>query len=353
MHEGRHEALMKTNRPAYLAAACGLGAGMLLVKSRLRHRRDANISGQVVLITGGSRGLGFAMAREFGSLGCRVAICARSEDQLKEALALLRKEGIDAFAVPCDVTDLSQVQRMASDIRDHFGRIDILVNNAGEILVAPVENHTIEDFRRAMDVMFWGVLYPTLTVLPQMRARGSGRIAAIASIGGKVSVPHLSAYSCAKFAAVAFFEGLRAEMAPYGIRVTTIAPGLMRTGSYVNARFKGYSDREAAWFSAAASMPGISMGAERAASQAVAAIRKGTAEKVLSTPANVLARIQGAFPGLVPEVMSVVNRLLPGPSDDESQKTGTELQAKQGRVLDALTVLGRRAGVRLNQATAR
>jgi NAD(P)-dependent dehydrogenase (short-subunit alcohol dehydrogenase family) len=336
--------------PAYIAAACGLGVGMLLAKSRLR-RRASDIRGQVVLITGGSRGLGFAMAREFGKLGCRVAICARSRDQLEEAAALLRKEGINAYAVPCDVTDLLQVQRMANAVREHFGRIDILVNNAGEILVAPMENHTIEDFRKAMEVMFWGVLYPTLTVLPQMRARGSGRIAAITSIGGKVSVPHLSAYSCAKFAAVAFFEGLRAEMAPYGIRVTTIAPGLMRTGSYVNARFKGYSDREAAWFSAAASLPGISMGAERAARQAVKAIRTGAAEKILSTPANLLARIQGAFPGLVPEVMSVVNRLLPGPADGESQKTGTELQAKQGRVLDALTVLGRRAGARLNQAT--
>ena len=107
-----------------------------------------------------------------------------------------------------------------------------MVNNAGMIQVGPLATTTKEDFVTALDVMFWGTLYPTLAVLPQMRARGRGHIVNITSIGDLVSVPHLLPYTCAKFAAVGLSEGLRAELGPVGIRVTTVVPGLMRTGSY-------------------------------------------------------------------------------------------------------------------------
>lgn len=343
---------MKNSHLQYLIAGGGAGLGLAAVLLTRKWRRDADIRGHVVLITGGSRGLGYALAREFGRCDCRVAICARSTDQLARAQSLLEGQGIPAFAVTCDVSDASQVEAMIREVRAHYGQIDILVNNAGEILVAPFENTTIADFEKAMAVMFWGVLYPTLAVLPEMRSRRKGRIAAITSIGGKVSVPHLLAYSCAKFAAVAFFEGLRAEMVPYGIKVTTIAPGLMRTGSHVNAHFKGDHEQEAAWFSTAASAPLISMSAERAAAQAVKAIRRGSSEKIVSTQANLVARVQGAFPGLVPDVLGLVNRILPAPTQDEAtEKRGIDLARHQGRLLDLLTVMGRRAGARLNQPT--
>jgi NAD(P)-dependent dehydrogenase (short-subunit alcohol dehydrogenase family) len=322
-------------------------AGLLMRKSR----RPSDIRGDVVLITGGSSGLGLALASEFGRQHCRVAICARSAGHLHSAQLLLKKQGIDALAIPCDVSDPTQVEAMIRQVEDHFGPVDILVNNAGEILVAPVENTTPADFERAMNVMFWGVLHPTLTVLPAMRARRKGRIATITSVGGKVSVPHLLPYSCAKFAAVAFCEGLRSEMSRYGIKVTTIAPGLMRTGSHVNARFKGDHEREAAWFSAAASSPLMAMNAERAAAQVVSAVRRGSAERILSTQANLLARLHGAFPGLVPDLLALVNQCLPAATGDSTtEKRGVDLARKQGRFLDLLTTLGRRAGARLNQA---
>jgi len=312
--------------------------------------RKADVYGQVVVITGGSRGLGLALAREFGELGCRLAICARDPEELERARKLLEDEGYEAFATTCDVTSLEKVQQMVDAVRQRYGRIDILVNNAGQILVAPVENTTLEDFGNAMNVMFWGVLHPTLAVLPEMMERGSGRIGTITSIGGKVSVPHLLSYSCAKAAATAFCEGLRAEVAQHGVSVTTIAPGLMRTGSAVQAKFKGKHHEEAAWFSTAASMPLLTISAERAARQAIDAIRQGRSERILSTNANVLARVHGAFPGLVPNVMALVNRLLP--SADRSEPTaihGKELAPRKGSPLHALTTLGRSAGARLNQ----
>ncbi|HVV47434.1 MAG TPA: SDR family oxidoreductase, partial [Bryobacteraceae bacterium] len=191
--------------------------------------------GKIVLITGGSRGLGLAMAREFGSHGATVAICARDEAELKAAQADLARRGVRAHAFPCDISNRDQVFRMIAEATGQLGRIDILVNNAGILKVGPFSQMDVADFEDAMKVMFWGPLYATLAVLPAMRARGEGGIVNITSIGGKVSMPHLLPYSCAKFAAVALSEGLRAELAPSGIRVTTIAPGLLRTGSHLRA----------------------------------------------------------------------------------------------------------------------
>jgi NAD(P)-dependent dehydrogenase (short-subunit alcohol dehydrogenase family) len=328
------------------AAGAGLALGFALRRARL-----ADLSGQAVLITGGSRGLGLALAREFARVNCKIAICARDKSELESAREILnREEGAEVFAAPCDVTRKEQVDELVEAVRSWSGGIDILVNNAGMIRVAPVENLTIQDFEEAMAVMFWGVVYPTMAVLKEMRKRGSGRIATVASIGGKVSVPHLLPYCCAKFAAVGFCEGLRAEVSRHGVKVITIAPGLMRTGSYRKAEFKGSQRAEAAWFSLGATLPMVSMSAERAARQIVTAIRRGQAEKILSTQATLLARVNGAFPGLVPDLLGLVARLLP--SDDAGRQsilTGARAEEESGEIFKALTTLGRRAAHRLNE----
>ena len=114
---------------------------------------------------------------------------------------------------------------------------------------------TVADFEDAMGTMFWGMVYTTLAALPQMTERGAGRIVNITSIGGKVAVPHLLPYCCAKFAAVGFSEGIRAELAKDHIKVTTVVPGLLRTGSHANAVFKGDHHKEYGWFSLAATRP--------------------------------------------------------------------------------------------------
>src|SRR6185503_4123757 len=121
-------------------------------------------------------------------------------------------------------------------------------------------------------------------VLPEMRARREGRIVNITSIGGKISVPHLLPYSASKFALVGLSEGLRAELAKDGIVVTTICPGLMRTGSPRNATFKGQHRAEYAWFSIGDSLPVTAMSADRAARQILTACKRGEAEVVLSVP---------------------------------------------------------------------
>ena len=337
---------MISKRTVSLSAAALAGGGLAAYAVKRARRPLQDLTGQVVLITGGSRGLGFELACEFAELGCKIAICARDEAQLEKARhELMQRHSIDVWTASCDVSDIAQVEDVVRRATQHFGRVDILVANAGIISVGPIESVRLDDFHNAMNVMFWGVLHPIWAVLPQMRERGSGRIVTITSIGGKISIPHLIPYSCAKFAAVALSEGLRSELKPQGIDVLTIVPGLMRTGSHLNAQFKGQQDREFAWFGIGASTPGLSINVNRAARQIVKALRRGESHRVLTLPAQILARVHGAFPEVTSWALQIVNRLLPDPAREESGAiTGLEAQERLNSSLHrAVTGLGRSA----------
>ncbi|HMQ53252.1 MAG TPA: SDR family NAD(P)-dependent oxidoreductase [Anaerolineae bacterium] len=326
-----------------------VGAGWLW------QRRRQDLSGKVVLITGGSRGLGYLLAQEFARQGCRLAICARDEAELERARYRLSLAGAEVITTLCDIGDQRQVERWVRLSLERFGQIDILVNNAGIIQVGPLETMTRQDFAKALDVMFWGGLHTTLAVLPPMQQQGAGQIVNITSIGGKVSVPHLLPYNCAKAAFISLSEGLRAELQPHGISVLTVVPGLMRTGSHLNAFFNGQQANEFTWFSLGASLPLLSMNAERAAKQIVAATKKRETEVILTIPANLLARFHGVFPGLTTEIISLVARLLLPSADGAGRETTPgmkirqELSSSRQRVLDSLTTLGNQAAARYNQ----
>jgi len=311
---------------------------------------------QVVLITGGSRGLGLLLAREFAKEGCKLAICARDYGELERA-----KADLDVFSpqtevliVECDVSDKFQVQNLVEAVLQRFGRIDILVNNAGVIQVGPLQNMTLENFEEAFQNDFWSVVYLTLAVLPLMQARESGQIVNISSIGGKVSIPHLLPYSAAKFATTGFSEGLAAELFQKRISVTTIIPGLMRTGSHLNAEFKGNQAAEFGWFSLGASLPLLSMDAEKAASRIILAVKRRESECILSIPANILALTHGILPGPTLKILQLVNRfVLPGvqkSSGADKIELGNEIEAKNpSTILKTLTTMGRSAAQRFNQ----
>ena len=328
-------------------ALAGVGASVTAYALWRRLTRGEDMHGKVVLITGGSRGLGLAMAREFAAGGARIVLCARDQRELDWAREELARGGADVSPILCDVSNQDEVAHMVNSTIDIFGRIDVLVNNAGVITVGPLPTQTFTDFQEAMDVMFWGTVYPTLAVLPHMLQRRGGRIANITSIGGKVAVPHLLPYDCAKFAAVGFSEGLHAEVARYGVKVTTVVPGLMRTGSFVNAYFKGDNEAEYKWFSLSSAMPGLAMSGRRAARAVVRAIRQGRSEIVLTPQAKLLAMFHGLFPGMTADILGVVNRVLPEGATNRDRRTGKE--SESALTQSPLTRFGREAAKEFHQ----
>jgi NAD(P)-dependent dehydrogenase (short-subunit alcohol dehydrogenase family) len=293
-----------------IAAGAGLAAA-LATRALVRRSRRFSFAGKVVLVAGGSRGMGLALARQLVDAGARVAICARTAADLEEAERELRTRGGDALGLRCDVSRPEEVRSAVQEVLERFGAIDVLFNFAGIIQVGPLEAMTREDFRRAMDVNFWGALNTVLEVLPAMRRRGWGRIVNIASLGGKRAVPHMLPYTASKFALVGLSNGLRTELAKDGVLVTTVCPSLVRTGSARNAIFKGQHRKEHAWFSIASSLPGAAMSAEHAAARILRACRDGEREVVLRNPVNLAVALQSIFPGTTQSLLGAVARFLP------------------------------------------
>ncbi len=182
----------RLQRAARLARAVGVGlaagaaAGAAAMLWRALTEAPIPLRGRVVLITGGSRGLGLVLARAFAARGCRLALCARDPDGLERARAELARSGAVVYAAPCDVADQAALRAFVNDVIARYGSIDVLVNNASIIQVGPLEVLSSEDFRHAMDVNFFGALHATLAVMPQMIRQHAGRIVNITSIAARV-----------------------------------------------------------------------------------------------------------------------------------------------------------------------
>lgn len=301
----------------------------------------------VAVVTGASRGLGYLLARELGGRGYDLVICARSAAGLESARQDLQSVTDRVLAVPCDVSVPQDVQRLIDEALDAYGRIDVLVNNAGIIQVGPLDVLDDTHFAQALDVILWGTIRCTLAARPALRRSPRPVIVNITSIGGKIPAPHLLPYTTAKFAAVGFSEGLRAELASEGISVTTAVPGLMRTGSPGNALFTGNRQAEYRWFTIADSLPLVSMDAERAAARIVRAALQGRPEVVLTPLAFAAVKLHGVAPGLSLRAITLVNRLLPAGARSEPV-AGHALPAQPGW-FRALTTLTRRAAGRYHE----
>jgi NAD(P)-dependent dehydrogenase (short-subunit alcohol dehydrogenase family) len=334
-----------------IGLALGCGAGGAIITRLRRSARAIDFSGRTVVIFGGSRGLGLVMARELGIEGARIVLAARDRFELERAQLDLEKRGVHATTIPCDIRNRGQVDAAIAQVIDSHSTIDVLINDAGIIQVGPFERMTIADFEDAMATHFWGPLFTMLAALPHMRQAGARRIVNISSIGGKIAVPHLLPYSASKFALTGLSEGLRAELAQDGVLVTTVCPGLMRTGSTYNAWFKGQHRREFAWFHLSDSMPGISMAARRAARQIVEACRYGDAELILTMSARLAVWLNAASPGSMAKAMALANWMLPsaGPALRSSATARSGWQSVSRFVPSALTTLTDRASVENNE----
>ena len=332
-----------------LGIAIGTALGTLVAVKALRARRAVDFAGTTVLIAGGSRGLGLAMARAFSTEGAHVVLATRDEQELERAAADIEALGGEVTTIKCDFRDRAQVERTVERVAFDRGRIDVLVNNAGIIQVGPLEHMTVADFEDAMATHFWGPLYTTLAALPHMQASETKRIVNISSIGGKIAVPHLLPYSASKFALTGLSEGLRSELAPKGFAVTTVCPGLMRTGSTYNARFKGQHRREFAWFHLSNAIPGMSVSASRAARQIVDACRHGDAELILTPGAKLAVLANGISPATTARLLMLANHFLPGAHPDGDDRSHTGWQSVSRLIPSVMTRLSDRATVEHNE----
>jgi NAD(P)-dependent dehydrogenase (short-subunit alcohol dehydrogenase family) len=308
-----------------------------------------DLNGRVALVTGGSRGLGLLLARRLGERGARVMIAARDQAELDNALQDLQSRGIDAATVVADVGHKDDARRMVQETVNRFGRLDVLVNNAGIITVGPMDNMTAGDFEDAMDVHFWGPFHSMRAAIPHMLQNGAGRIVNISSIGGKIAVPHLAPYCASKFALAGLSASFQLELARDDIFVTTVFPGLMRTGSPFNARFKGEHRAEFAWFAIADSLPVLSIDGQRAAAQIVDALESGEPELVITWPAQLAAAAAALIPDTLARTMTVVNRLLPESTDAHGGRTFTGWQSTSNWAPSSLTRSSERAAERNNE----
>jgi NAD(P)-dependent dehydrogenase (short-subunit alcohol dehydrogenase family) len=170
------------------------------------------------------------------------------------------------------------------------------------------------DFEEAMAIHHWGPFYAMQAAIPYMRQQGGGRIINISSVGGAVAVPHLAPYVASKFAFTGLSDAFRHELAHENILVTTVTPGLMRTGSHVNAHFRGDHRKEYAWFSILGANPLVSISSENAARQILEAGRYGRPSLVITPQARLLILANHLAPGLFSFGMRLFNRLLPKPA---------------------------------------
>jgi NAD(P)-dependent dehydrogenase (short-subunit alcohol dehydrogenase family) len=336
-----------------LGAAVGMAAASaaaLRGVAAWRRARRETFRNRVVLITGGSRGLGLELARLFADEGAYVAIASRDLNELLAVKAELRDRGAaDVDAFQCDVTDRAQADAAIIRMVSRWGRIDVLVNNAGIILSAPLERVRLEDFERAMAVHFWAPLYLMQAAAPHMRRQRTGRIVNIASIGGRIAVPHLLPYCASKFALVGLSDGMRAELARHHIAVTTVCPGLMRTGSHLNANFRGRHELEFALFSLLDAWPLTSINAERAARKIVEATRRRRAHLTITPQAKLAAALNNLTPETIATVMAIASSLLPrsGGKNPFEEKPGW--QSRPRWLPSIATRLADRAAVRNNE----
>jgi short-subunit dehydrogenase len=329
--------------------AAGAAGVNILLRNRSRSKARISFAGKSVVITGGSRGLGLVLARQLSAEGARLALLARDASELESAKNELRLKDAEVMTLVCDIRDRSQLEDSLERVIRRYGEIDILINNAGVIQVGPLDHMKIEDFQEAMDTHFWGPLYATWYLLPKMRAKGGGRIVNITSVGGKIAVPHLLPYTASKFALVGLSDGLRNELSRENIHITTVIPGLMRTGSYVNAMFKGRHRQEYAWFSLFSSLPITTTAAERAARQIIEACRHADPELTITPQARLLVLSEHLFPRLTALGMKLMDTFLPERHSRRGGEAFLGLESQSGWSPSALTALGDQAAVENNQ----
>src|SRR5918993_1760894 len=185
--------------------------------------------GQTAIVTGGTKGIGRAIAEALAAEGLNVCVGARNVDEVKQAVRELEGAGASATGAACDVRVYEEVEALVAHAAEEFGGVDVLVNNAGVGLLKPVEETSPEEFRAVLETNLFGVFYGCRAAIPEMKQRGGGYIVNISSLAGTNAHPRMAAYNASKFGLNGFSEALMQEVRHDGIKVSYIMPGSVNT----------------------------------------------------------------------------------------------------------------------------
>lgn len=322
---------MATRSASSVAGVLGLVAGAgLVLSAAARRARRIDLRGRVVMITGGARGLGFDIAREFLARGSKLAICGRDGDGVARAVEQLKSQGADVFGAPCDASNPEQVQAYVQQVLERFGTIDVLVNNAGQCFAGPAAQLDAETMDKALRGIFWVQFQPTMAVLPHMRSRRFGRIVNITSIAGKLPVAHQAAYTAGKHAATGWSETLAIELAREGVHVSTLTPPPLRNGAPLHVHFNGDAEGEFLWFTRILTSRLATTTSDRTARTVVDAAEHGDGERPISALSWFGTRVQGLAPNLMAWTMTQLERWQPhpgAPGETSKMRPGHEVVA--------------------------
>ncbi len=245
------------------------------------------LDNKVAVVTGGSSGIGKAAAVMLAKRGVRVALVARREDVLEEAVVEVSEFG-SGVGYACDVSDEAQVCEMAQHVAGDLGAVDILINNAGFAIYGSVESLSASEIRAQMETNYFGAVHCTKAFLDQMLARRSGKIVNVASVAASFGLPGMAAYCASKFAMLGFSEALRGELHGTGVGVTVVSPIAVRTPFFEHESFANiprYSP--------------MSLSAEKVARAIVGAIGSSRGEVTVPGVARVAVWTRHTLPHLV------------------------------------------------------
>ncbi|MEW6443911.1 MAG: SDR family oxidoreductase [bacterium] len=260
------------------------------------------IRDKIVVITGAGSGIGRATAIQFAGQGADLVVSDVNETGLADTVAAIESQGRKALALRTDVSKRAEVAAMVEKAVATYGRIDIFMNNAGIGITGEMRHLTLEDWERIVSINLWGVIYGIHFALPHLIRERSGYIVNVASSAGLIASPGMSAYTTTKFGVVGLSEVLRNELAPYGIGVTVVCPGFVRTNIFSTAEVRGIKDPE----EARKVPPWLGISAEACARDIVKAVRKN---KFLIIPGPEMKVVYG-FKRFVPPLYNGFNRLM-------------------------------------------
>ncbi|MFJ9371678.1 SDR family NAD(P)-dependent oxidoreductase [Nocardia sp. NPDC101769] len=259
--------------------------------------KTRDLTGRVVVITGAGSGIGRELALQCADRGASLAICDRNRASLHDTATTARAAGSQVFDATVDVCDAEQMTRFANDVTEQLAAPDLVINNAGIAVIGGILDTTLDDWNRLVGVNLMGVVHGVAAFAPAMVERGSGHLVNVSSAAGMLANPQLGAYSTTKFAIFGMTEALRMELAPHGIAVTTICPGVINTAITCDSTYRGGNEQaRRAKINAAYAKRGYTP--ERAARNILAAIDRGKAVAPIAPEAHLIYILSRIAPPL-------------------------------------------------------